>query len=112
MKPVVYGKNKQTVVAYGPTDICTLEEMMISKSPVSGLWAWNRQIKCFIRFISGTRPNWEQNSPYQRYLKKKSDLWLAVVLVNFVFFYVPRNGEDFFSLGHVFDFHYRLCRFA
>lgn len=45
MKLVVYGKNKQTDVAYGPTDICTLEEMMISQSPVSGLWAWNRQIK-------------------------------------------------------------------
>lgn len=47
-------ENKQAAfVAYGPTDICTLEEVMISQSPVSGLWAWNRQIKYFIRFISG-----------------------------------------------------------
>lgn len=30
MKLVAYGKNKQAAVAYGPTDICTLEEVMIS----------------------------------------------------------------------------------
>ena len=64
MKLVAYGKNKQAAVTYGPTDICTLEEVMISQSPVSGLWAWNRQIKYFIRFISGTRPNWEQKYQY------------------------------------------------
>lgn len=57
MKLVVYGKNKQTAVAYGPIDTCTLQERVIFWSPVSGLWAWNRQIKYFIRFISGTRPN-------------------------------------------------------
>lgn len=69
MKPVVYGKNKQTAVAYGLADMYTLEEMMISRSPVSGLWAWNRQIKYFIRFISGTRPNWKQKSQCQAILK-------------------------------------------
>lgn len=85
MKPMVYGKNKQTIVTHGPTDICTLEEMMISKSLVSGLWAWNRQIKYFIRFISGTRLNWEQKSLHKEILIIQS---LAVVLRSSCLFFV------------------------
>lgn len=63
MKPVVYGKNKQTAVAYGPNRY--VRSGRNDDFPVSceyGLWAWTRQIKYFIRFISGTRPNGEQKS--------------------------------------------------
>lgn len=56
------GKINRPLLHMAQTDMCVLEGMMISRSPVNGLWAWTRQIKYFIRFISGTRPNGEQKS--------------------------------------------------